>query len=521
MEGEEEQKSEPVLAWMRDPVDIDLYQAECPLRLVPGLDPRLVMALQNMGISSLYPVQSAVWQETIGPGALERDLCVNSPTGSGKTLAYALPIVQMLSTRSLRLLRALVVLPTRDLALQVKEVFAAIAPAVGLHVGLAVGQTSITDEIAELVKKPAFEFSNAYDPEDLQLETSMGSSVDILIATPGRLMDHVNTTKGFTLEHLCYLVVDETDRLLREAYQSWLPTVLHLSQLNTKRMVACPRSAANYRMPGCLTTIRRMGVERDFNGKCYPRLVKMILSATLTRDPSKLSQLDLHHPLLMTSGGSRKRYQLPEQLESIKLFCESKLKPLYLVALLQGLKEEKSIIFTSSIESTQRLSILLKCFTELPLKISQYSRLQRQSVRSNTLDAFRAGELQVLVASDAMTRGMDVDGIANVINYDMPNNVKTYIHRAGRTARAGRPGRCFTLLRREEITRYRKLLKKAGSDGSRTYSIPVETVENLRPVYSSALEKLKEKVQSEKSRRRFSGSLSARTGNQKPKREKG
>lgn len=80
---------------------------------------RLKVALENMEISSLFPVQLAVWQETIGPGSFERDLCINSPTGSGKTLAYALPIVQMLSTRSVKCLRALVVLPTRDLALQV------------------------------------------------------------------------------------------------------------------------------------------------------------------------------------------------------------------------------------------------------------------------------------------------------------------------------------------------------------------------------------------------------------------
>lgn len=80
---------------------------------------RLEDALKKIGVHSLFPVQAAVWQETIGPGAFERDICVNSPTGSGKTLAYALPIVQMLSTRKVRCLRALVVLPTRDLALQV------------------------------------------------------------------------------------------------------------------------------------------------------------------------------------------------------------------------------------------------------------------------------------------------------------------------------------------------------------------------------------------------------------------
>lgn len=91
-----------------------------------------------------------------------------------------------------------------SLFVQVKEVFAAIAPAVGLSVGLAVGQTSIADEISELIKRPKLEAGICYDPEDISLE--LQSSVDILVATPGRLMDHINTTKGFTLKHLRYLV---------------------------------------------------------------------------------------------------------------------------------------------------------------------------------------------------------------------------------------------------------------------------------------------------------------------------
>lgn len=198
-----DRKNIAVLPWMRNPVDISLLQ-ECPLSLLPRLDPRLDEALNNLGFSSLFPVQVAVWQETIGPGAFERDLCINSPTGSGKTLAYALPIVQILASRSIKCLRALVVLPTRDLALQVKEVFASIAPAVGLSVGLAVGQSSIADEISALIKRPRLEAGFCYDPED-RVER-LHSAVDILVATPGRLMDHINNTKGFTLEHLRYLV---------------------------------------------------------------------------------------------------------------------------------------------------------------------------------------------------------------------------------------------------------------------------------------------------------------------------
>jgi ATP-dependent RNA helicase DDX51/DBP6 len=158
-----------------------------------------------MGISNLFPVQVAVWHETVGPGNFERDICVNSPTGSGKTLAYALPLVQMLSGRITKCLRALVVVPTRDLALQVKQVFDAVASPLGLRVGLAVGQSSLADEISELVEMPSHDISTCYDPHHVSLPRFQ-SKVDILVATPGRLMDHINTTKGFTLEHLYYLV---------------------------------------------------------------------------------------------------------------------------------------------------------------------------------------------------------------------------------------------------------------------------------------------------------------------------
>ncbi|CAI0544923.1 unnamed protein product, partial [Linum tenue] len=372
--GEPRQESVPVLPWMRQPVDVS-HCEECPLDLLPCLDPRLMVALQELGFSSLFPVQVGVWQETIGPGAFERDLCINSPTGSGKTLAYALPIVQALSNRTVRCLRALVVLPTRDLALQVKEVFAAIAPAVGLSVGLAVGQSSVADEISKLIKRPKLEAGICYDPDDLPQE--LESSVDILVATPGRLMDHITSTKGFTLEHLCYLVVDETDRMLREAYQSWLPTVLNLTRSDEEGPVPC-----------------------------------------------------------------------------INSFLPSAFGPLKTIR------------------------------------------------RCKTLKAFREGKVQVLVSSDAMTRGMDVEGVRNVVNYDMPSYVKTYIHRAGRTARAGQKGRCFTLLDKVEVKRFKKLLQKAGIDSCPNYSVPSDSLESLRTIYPSALEKLKEKVESETSKKR-------------------
>ncbi|XP_021750907.1 DEAD-box ATP-dependent RNA helicase 1-like isoform X1 [Chenopodium quinoa] len=489
------QKSTPVLPWMRNPVDIVDFK-ETPLTMLPFLDPRLVKALKNVHISSLFPVQVAVWQETIGPGAFERDLCVNSPTGSGKTLSYALPIVQKLATHSVKCLRALVVLPTRDLAVQVKNVFDVIAPAVGLSVGLAVGQSSLADEISALVKAPRLEAGFCYDPEDHA--NKLRSAVDILVATPGRLMDHINTTKGFTLEHLRYLVVDETDRLLGEAYQSWLPAVLKLSSLNDEVFAPCVE-AFSASICGSFKTIRRFGVERGFKDKANPRLVKMLFSATLTRNPSKLGLLDLHHPLFLTTGQSR--YAFPEKLEFFKVICESNDKALYLVALLQKLKGEKCIVFTSSKKMTHRLCSLLKCFGNLEMRIKGYSSCQHQAVRSKTLDAFRKGEVEVLISSDNLSRGTDVEAVANVIIYDVPRYIKAYLHRAGRTARAFQIGRCFTLLLKDEMKKFKALQQKAEIS-STVFPLSSESIQSLQPAYTSAFDKLKENVESEAFRKR-------------------
>ncbi|XP_023739969.1 DEAD-box ATP-dependent RNA helicase 1 [Lactuca sativa] len=487
-------KKVAVLPWMRSPVDVSSFE-NCPLTQLPFLNPRLEAALCNSGIDSLFPVQVAVWQETMGPGSFERDLCVNSPTGSGKTLAYALPIVQTLSSRSVKCLRALVVLPTRDLALQVRDVFATIAPAVGLSVGLAVGQSSISEEISMLIERPKLEAGICYDPHHHPIE--LQSAVDILVATPGRLIDHINNTKGFTLEHLRFLVVDETDRLLRESYQSWLPMVLQCTNSTVDAFFSNPSTF------GSLKTVRRIGVERGFKNKAYPRLMKMVLSATLTQDPTKLSQLQLHHPLFLTTGHIR--YKLPEHLHSFKLICEQQMKPLYLVSLLKNLQGEKCIVFTSSVESTHRLCTLLKFFGDLGIKIKEYSGHQHQTLRSKTLRAFREGGVQVVVSSDAMTRGMDVEGVRNVINYDKPPYIKTYIHRAGRTARAGNSGRCFTLLHQDEVKQFKKLLKKADIDSCPVHTLPSDSIESLRSTYDAALEKLKENVEMEAFKKRKLG----------------
>lgn len=131
------------------------------------------------------------------------------------------------------------------------------------------------------------------------------------------------------------------------------------------------------------------------------------------------------------------RYALPRSLKEAKLVVPAERKPAALAALLQELRGESTIVFTSSVEATHRLYLLLAALTCLPGRVVEYSSLVAPPERAAHLEAFRSGAAQVLVCSDAMTRGMDVAGVAAVINYDAPVYVKTYVHRAGRTARAG------------------------------------------------------------------------------------
>jgi superfamily II DNA/RNA helicase len=141
-------------------------------------------------------------------------VCVAAPTGSGKTLTYVLPIVQRLALRVVVRLRALVVVPSRDLVSQVHDVFARFCGPLGLRVGSAHGQTSFRQEQDSLV--------------DMHAPSLPGgtSKVDVLVCTPGRLMDHLQTTRGFTLQHLSFLVIDEADRLLAQHYNDWVHQVI-------------------------------------------------------------------------------------------------------------------------------------------------------------------------------------------------------------------------------------------------------------------------------------------------------
>ncbi|MCO5553205.1 hypothetical protein L7F22_006726 [Adiantum nelumboides] len=365
---------------------------------------------------------------------------------------------------SFTLSKALCIIMCKYQPYNVKGVFDVIAPAVGLSVGLAIGQTQIASEAAELVEIPR-KCVHSFSKSEVELLDSFNSLVDILVATPGRLMDHITSTQGFTLEHLRFLVIDEGDRLLRQAYQDWLPHTL--ARISAKGQSEQPLLK---------------GLQRGFDGANHFRAMKMVLSATLTRDPAKISQIKLCFPLMISSIAEEKRYQVPDQLQSYKLVTDADKKPLHLIALLQMLKDQKTIVFTASVTSTHRLYLLLQSFGT-QLKAVEYSSLQHQQSRSKALAAFRRGDAEVLVASDAMTRGMDVEGVINVINYDVPVYAKTFVHRVGRTARAGKPGSSYTLLRREEVRHFKEMLQKVDNGKCKRFKLPASMLDELFPLY--------------------------------------
>eukprot|EP00494_Astrolonche_serrata_P026181 UN26442 len=199
-----------------------------------GIQKFLRKTLKKHNIKTLFSCQTDVIPNIIklvdNCSFIQRDVIVESPTGSGKTLCYVLPIIETLSRYIVRKLRALIVLPTRELALQVYDVFQLYCADCKLNVGLSVGSNNFGEEQKRLIKN-----FNKWDQNLISFQVrnipipvkkdKLKMAVDILVTTPGRLIDHMEKTDGFTLQGLNFIVIDEVDRLIRQQYMGWLAKV--------------------------------------------------------------------------------------------------------------------------------------------------------------------------------------------------------------------------------------------------------------------------------------------------------
>ncbi|KAL0954606.1 hypothetical protein HGRIS_003566 [Hohenbuehelia grisea] len=460
-----------------------------------GLSEGMRKRLKELGITELFAVQTALLPFLLPrdrrqraaylPYNPPRDVCVSAPTGSGKTLAYVLPIIEILTSRVVTQLRALVVLPTRDLVNQVRETFEALGKGRGLKIATATGQHSFAHEQSQLIA-------------DKSLGLMGGSSkVDILICTPGRLMDHLTGTKNFTLQHLRFLVIDEADRLLAQSFQDWLAQVLAATRPPQRALSERPprgpasdaprdfvASTPDSLAPAFLHLLSIPDIPCFLTEKKESSCQKLLFSATLTRDPGKIAALDLRNPKYFVVQGARstdeedasmldvamEKFTMPESLSETFLVCETARKPLLLFHLLHEHNVTNALVFTKSAESTARLVQLITFFEAAytsqgkgsgTIIAQAYSSDLANSERKTILEKFKAQQIHILVCSDLISRGIDISHVTHVVNYDAPVDMRKYVHRVGRTARAGRAGHAWTLVEEQEARYFKTMMRAA------------------------------------------------------------
>jgi ATP-dependent RNA helicase DDX47/RRP3 len=330
-----------------------------------------------------YKAPTPIQAQSI-PLALEgRDLIGLAETGSGKTAAFALPILQALLDKPQPFF-GLVLAPTRELASQISQAFEALGSLISVRCAVIVGGMDMVPQAIALGKKP-----------------------HIIVATPGRLLDHLENTKGFSLRSLKYLVMDEADRLLD----------LDFGPILDKILKVLPRERRTY-----------------------------LFSATISSKVESLQRASLRDPLRVSISSNK--YQTVSTLLQSYLFIPHQHKDTYLVYLINEFAGQSAIVFTRTVNETQRIAILLRTlgFGAIPL----HGQLS-QSARLGALNKFRAGSREILVATDVAARGLDIPSVDVVLNYDLPPDSKTYIHRVGRTARAGKSGHAISVVTQYDV----------------------------------------------------------------------
>jgi ATP-dependent RNA helicase RhlE len=365
-----------------------------------GLDPDLLRGIESMGFEQPTPIQ----QDAIPPALAGRDVLACAMTGSGKTAAFLLPILHRLKDKPRGTTRVLVLAPTRELAAQIVEHMKALA--------------SFTD-----MKGAAVFGGVAMGPQ----EKAFRKGVDVLVATPGRLLDHFQNDYA-KLEGLEILVLDEADRMLDMGF---LPDVRRVLQ----------------HLPRPEQTL--------FFSATLPQPI-VELAGEMLREPARLNVERKSAP---ATGITQAVYPVQENL-----------KPYLLVELLRRGDIKNVLVFTRTKHRANRLADFLEKHG-VPCDRIHGNRSQVQ--RTDALSRFKSGDLQVLVATDIAARGIDVEALSHVINFDVPNIPEDYIHRVGRTARAEMVGDAFTFVSEEETAELQAIEREVGS------RLPRRTVEGF------------------------------------------
>ncbi|KAG1684308.1 hypothetical protein DVH05_024624 [Phytophthora capsici] len=338
----------------------------------------IMRAISHIGFEKPTPIQ----QRAIPIALTGKDICASAQTGSGKTAAFLLPILERLQFRSRRVqsTRVMIICPVRELATQCQSMFEQLARFTDITCSLAVGGLPLKAQEAELRNRP-----------------------DVVVCTPGRMIDHLRNSKSVHMDDLEILVLDEADRLLELGFTE---EVLELVRM-------CP-------------------VQRQ----------TMLFSATMTSKVDQLIDLSMKRPVrISTDPLFDMAKHLVQEFVRIRPNREDDREAI-LLALCTRTFRTNTIVFMETKSHAHRMMII---FGLAGIKAAELHGNLQQRERLEALQKFRDGTVDILLCTDIAARGIDVRGVHAVINYEMPKDITTYVHRVGRTARAGRNGRAVTL----------------------------------------------------------------------------
>jgi ATP-dependent RNA helicase RhlE len=341
-----------------------------------SLAPELLRAVEELGFTKATPIQTMGIPEALAG----KDVLGRAQTGTGKTAAFMLPTLQRLKDGDG--LRGLVLCPTRELAIQVAEASRQYAKYLHLWVGVIYGGTSVQKDIRDL-----------------------RAGYDVLVATPGRLIDHLERG-NVDLSEIEVLILDEADRMLDMGFRPQINQILK----------HCPK-------------------ERQ----------TLFFSATLPNEVKSLAYDSLRNPVTVEAAPQA---TTAEGVEQFVYPVDGRRKASLLLELLNRPGMDSVIVFTRTKFGADKLIGQLQQ-AGVNAAVMHGDRAMKDRVRA--LDAFRDREVRVLVATDVAQRGLDVEGISHVVNYDVPQDPDSYVHRVGRTARAGQKGEAITFMSPSEI----------------------------------------------------------------------